>query len=813
VSEDKPKENGPTGGRFGAFSGVFTPSILTILGVVMYMRMGWVTGQVGLAWCLGIVIVAHLITLATGLSVSSIATNRTVGAGGAYFMISRSLGAAAGAAIGLPLFFAQALSVTFYIVGFVESMQQIFPFLTGWAGIAVGTATNVFLTGLSLKSADLAIKAQYFVMAAIGISLVAFVVGPFISDGGAPMASPIEWSNPDGEPVSMVFAVFFPAVTGIMAGVGMSGDLKDPRKALPRGTLAAITVGFIVYMAFPVWLAMNKSNEELSTELDSVFAIAGILAPAIYAGVWGATLSSALGSIMTAPRTLQALAMDGLAPRFLGRGIGPANEPRNALFLTFALAQTGIILGSLDMIAPVLTMFFLATYGVTNLACGLEKWAASPSFRPTFRVPASVSILGAIACFYVMSIIDMVAMVAALIICALIFIVAQRRALGTTYGDARHGIWAALVRSALHRLRRVEFHPLNWRPNLIIMGGNPNKRAHLLHLGNSIVQDRGIVTYFHLLKGEVDDQAAIRKELFETYEPKVVEKFPNVFYRVDIVGDIYKGAVSTAQGYGIGNFEANSVMLGWPKKEERSDAYVSMLRDLVHLDRSLLLVKYDDEKQLGDGQEIHVWWGGLAGNGGLMLLLAFLLTAHYRWRNARITVLTVVNRDEDRERARKNLKGLLAQARLDAETRVILRQGRSIPDIMYVESDHADLAIVGFVLPDKDKPTIPFFERMNTILSRLPTTLLVHSARNFSGEPVLFDQPTQSTNLGVEGGSVPPPSRRPPPAEEAPPPAAPAPAATAPSVAGAFSAADTVNTHGSADTTIPDGGPKPDAES
>ncbi len=740
--------SGETPGRFGTFGGVFTPSILTILGVVMYMLMGKVTGLVGLGWCLGIVVVSHLITLSTGLSISSIATNRTVGAGGAYFMISRSLGAAAGAAIGLPLFFAQALSVTFYVVGFVESLRQIFPFIDGWTAIGIGTLTNVFLTGLSLKSAELAIKAQYFVMAAIAISLVGFVAGPFFAEGVVPMSSPIEWDNPDGPPVSTVFAIFFPAVTGIMAGVGMSGDLKDPRTSLPRGTLAAIAVGFVVYMTFPIWLAMHKTNDQLVNELDSVFQIAGIFAASIYAGVWGATLSSALGSILTAPRTLQALAMDGLAPRFLGKGFGPQNEPRAALFLTFILAQTGIFLGSLEVIAPILTMFFLATYGVTNLACGLERWAASPSFRPTFKVPAALSIGGALACFYVMSIIDMGAMVLALGICALIFVIAERRALGTTYGDARHGIWSALVRSALHRLRRVEFHPLNWRPNLIIMGGNPNKRAHLLHLGNSIVQDRGIVTYFHLLKGLVVDQADIRRELFETYEPKIAERFPNVFYRVDIVDDVYRGAVSTAQGYGIGNFEANSVMLGWPKKEERSEPYVSMLRDLTQLDRSLLLVKYDDERQLGEGKEIHVWWGGLAGNGGLMLLLAFLLTAHYRWRNARITVLTVVKRDEDRARAKTNLKNLLAQARLEAETRVILRQGRSIPDIMYVESDHADLAIVGFVLPDMDKSAVGFFERMNTILDRLPTTLLVHSARNFSGEPVLFDQPTKP-GLGI----------------------------------------------------------------
>jgi amino acid transporter len=736
-SEGANESAGPRG-RFGTFGGVFTPSILTILGVVMYMRLGWVTGQAGLGMALGIVVISHLISLSTGLSVASIATNRTVGAGGAYFMISRALGAPAGAAIGIPLFFAQALSVTFYIVGFVEAVWLLVPeswtFLPSWAPIALGTLVNVGLTVLSIKSAELAIKAQYVIMLMIIASLFGFFFG---RTPDFPRA--IEWINVEGESVGTVFAVFFPAVTGIMAGVSMSGDLKDSRRSIPRGTLAAIFVGFAVYMAFPIWLSMNMSNQELVENLDSVFIIAGPFAATIYLGVFGATLSSALGSILTAPRTLQALAIDGLMPGLFARGMGKNDEPVAGLVLTFVLAQTGIVLGSLDVIAPILTMFFLATYGFTNLACGLQRWASSPSFRPTFRTPAWVSLLGAIACFYVMSYIDMLAMIAAFVICGIIFAIAQRRAMATTYGDARHGIWAALVRSALHRLRRVEFHPQNWRPNLIILGGNPNKRPYLLHLGSSIVQDRGVVTYFHLVKGRVGDEAQKRRELLTTYEPQIADKFPFVFYRCDIVDDIYEGTVGAAQSYGIGNFEANSVMLGWPKKADRIDAYIGMLRDLVTLDRSLLLVRWREDKKLGDGKDIHVWWGGLAGNGGLMLLLAFLITAHYRWRNADITVLTVVEKDEDRQSAEQNLRKLLVSARIDAKTRVILRQGRSIPDIMYVESEHADLAIVGFVLPDEGRPGAPFFERMNAILERLPTTVLVHSARDFAGAPVLFD--------------------------------------------------------------------------
>ena len=391
-----------------------------------------------------------------------------------------------------------------------------------------------------------------------------------------------------------------------------------------------------------------------------VFHMASVPA-LIYAGVWGATLSSAIGSVLTAPRTLQALSIDRIAPGFFAKGLGRNNEPVAGLLVTFALSEVGLWMGSLDAIAEVLTMFFLATYGLTNLACGLQKWAASPSFRPTLRLPAPISLIGAAACFYVMSIINLTAMVVAMVFCGLIFVWMQRRDMETTYGDSRHGIWAALVRSSLQRLRRARFHPQNWRPNLVILGGDPHKRPYLLHLGSAIVQDRGIVTYFHLLKGKISERIEERHALFSAIEPQVADKYPNVFYRVDIVDNVYRGAVSLSQSYGIGSFEANSVLLGWARKEERADAYVDMLRDLRALDRSLLLVKYSSERKFGQGKHIHIWWGGLQGNGGLMLLLAFLIRAHHRWRRAEVTVLTVVENDAARKRAESSLEALLEE--------------------------------------------------------------------------------------------------------------------------------------------------------
>jgi len=716
--------------RFGWFSGVFTPSILTILGVIMFLRLGWVVGNAGLIGAIAVILLSHVITIATGLSVSAIATNRTVGAGGAYNIISRSLGAPVGAAIGIPLFLGQALSITFYIVGFSESVAYLWPNIDQRA---LSIVVLLLLTAISMKSAELAIKTQYIVMAAIAAALVSF----FSGGGGESAPREIAWLNTSGAGFGAVFAVFFPAVTGIMAGVGMSGDLRNPRSDLPKGTMAAIFVGMAIYLALPVALVLMVDSQTL-VEDNNVFWSVSRWPMLIFLGVWGATISSAVGSILTAPRTLQALAWDGLAPGFAGRGFGPANEPRIGTAITFGIALTGVLMGSLDVIAPVLTMFFLATYGFTNLACGLEKWSASPSFRPDFEVPAWVSLLGAAACFYVMSIISLPAMLLALFCCLGIFVVTERRQLESDYGDARWGIWSALTRAALINLKHVDYHAQNWRPNLIILGGDHSKRAFLLELGSAMVQDRGLVTYFHLLKGSVDELADSRRALVETMEEESPSHYDNVFFRVDIVHDKYPGAVAVAQSYGVGTFRANAVLLGWPTRIQKADNYMAMLRDLARLDHSLFLVRHRPERGWGDKREIHVWWGGLRGNGSLMLLLAFLLTTEPSWKSARVQVITVVDNIEHRRRAEDQIVEVLAAARLNAQPRVLMRGGRTIKEIMRAESSAADLAVVGFLMPDPEDAEA-FFERTEDMLEHMPSTVLVHSARDFDGEPVLFD--------------------------------------------------------------------------
>ena len=368
----KPPEQ--QGYRFGTFKGVFTPSILTILGVIMYLRMGWVLGNVGLPATLLIVILASSITFLTGLSITALATNMKVRGGGAYYIISRSLGVEAGAAIGLPLFFAQALGISFYISGFAESVSAVYPFLSPKM---VGVVTLVILAVVSYVSADLALKTQFFIMALVVISLVSFFAGHSPDIASFDLTSVVV---PLKLPFWAVFAVFFPAVTGILSGVAMSGDLKNPARSLPLGTISAVLIGFVIYLAVPIFLSVVVKDNRILLADSMVFQKVARWGNLVLYGIWAASLSSAVGTMLGAPRTLQALANDRVLFRFIGRCYGKGKEPRVAAVIAFMIGLCGILMGNLNLIAPVITMFFLTSYCLLNLSAGFEELISNKEY-------------------------------------------------------------------------------------------------------------------------------------------------------------------------------------------------------------------------------------------------------------------------------------------------------------------------------------------------------------------------------------------------------------------------------------------------
>lgn len=732
---------------FGTFGGVFTPSILTILGVIMYLRFGWVVGNVGLLGTLLIVTLSVGITFLTALSISAIATDQRVRVGGAYYMISRSLGVEAGGAVGIPLYFAQALSIALYTVGFAESVVGVFPALNEKI---VGVVTTVGIAVLALRSARIAIRAQYFIMAAIALSLLSLLLGRPLETTEIEM-----WGVPASRAESFwtVFAVFFPAVTGIMAGVNMSGDLRDPARSLPRGTLAAVGVGYLIYMALPILLA-SRADASTLIEDPLVMRRLAFWGDAILLGVWGATLSSALGSILGAPRVLQALARDGVLPRklrWLGRGEGSKDEPRLGTVVTLGVALLAVWFGNLNLIAPVLTMFFLTTYGVLNVTAGVERILGSPSFRPKFRVHWSLSLVGALGCIAVMILINAVATVVAALVVAAILVWLERREMRTAWGDVRRGIWMALARAGLLR-QRSNPDPKNWRPHLLVLSGAPNKRWHLIDLATSLSHNRGLMTVSSVLPLELvgrERQTSMEDTLHEYLMRRGVQSL----VRVVRAPDPYIGAERLVSAYGLGSVVPNTILLGDSEEPEHRERYCRMIVNFHQAQRNVVIVRENPDYGFGLRRRIDVWWGGLQHNGGLMTILAYLMRTSIPWRGAEVCLKMVVPDETALQPARANLERLVESSRTGARSEVVAAGDRSFDEILHASSRDADLIFMGIAAPGDD-----FSEYFESLLQRtrdLPTTVFVLAAEDVAFGQVLLEQTTSRGGTVANGGKTP----------------------------------------------------------
>lgn len=709
------------------FGGVYTPSILTILGVIMYLRFGWVVGNVGILGALLIVTLANSITFLTSLSVSAIATDRVVRAGGAYYMISRSLGIETGGSVGIPLYFAQALSVALYTIGFAESLVQTFPSLNQ---LYVALIVTVLVGILAITSASIAIKAQYFIMAAIALSLLSFFFGKQIEP------TTIEWLITDRESFWSVFAVFFPAVTGIMAGVNMSGDLKDPIRAIPIGTLAAVGTGYVIYMLLPIFLSMRANGSTLVAE-PLIMEQMALWGPAILLGVWGATLSSALGSILGAPRVLQALARDKVLPdwlSFLGSGTGPNDEPRKGTIVTLGVAIAAVCIGDLNLIAPILSMFFLTTYLVLNASAAIETFINSPSFRPSFRVHWFWSLLGAIGCLAVMFLINALATVVAGVIVLIIYAWLQQRELRVTWGDVRHGIWMALLRNSLFQIDHAD-DTKNWRPHILVLSGSPQRRWTLIRLADALTHNRGLITIATILpEGSCDlgRQRILEKNIHNYLQRRGIDSL----VRLITAPDPFDGAVRLLESYGLGSLVPNTVLLGDSEAVNRREDYCQMIAKFHQAQRNVVILRENREKSFGDRQTIDVWWGGLQANGSLMLLLAYLLRYDRSWSRAKIRVKLVVAAQTAVDSAQENLKSLLRDLRIDAHAQVLVSEGREFAEILHNSSNDADLIFLGMAKPTEH--FLDYYKNLQSLAGDL-TTVFVLAAPDFRFEEVLND--------------------------------------------------------------------------
>ena len=690
-------------GRFGTFAGVFTPNILTILGLILFLRIGWVVGQTGLWGALVIILLANFISLMTGLSLSAIATNMQVRAGGNYYLISRSLGLEIGGAIGIPLYLSQAISVAFYIIGFTETLTTLEFFESIDPRLIATAVVGVFIL-IAYVGADFALRIQFGILAILIVALVSFFVGGITS--GFSSTPVLEANYTDGITFWAAFAVFFPAVTGIEVGTSLSGDLKDPSHSIPRGTIASILVTAVVYVAVAVVLAFNAAPDQLINDNLAMQRLAYVPV-LILAGVWASTLSSALGSILAAPRTLQAISNDAIVPKWMGLRLGSLTEPRAAVLITGGIAFVTVWGGDLNAVAPIITMFFLNTYGMVNLVASIEKLVGNPSFRPRFNIPWYFSMIGALGCYGAMILIHPLATVMAIVVSYGVFFYLERRQLQSTWGDVRSGIWIALARFSLLNLEnRDEQHTRNWRPNIMVFTGQPHNRRQLVEVADWLSHGRGIVTFFQLLVGDVHalgfrgTREVARKHIRSFIEASGVKAFAEV----EIVSDFKQGALTVVQAHGIGRLESNIVLMGWSGQRSALTTQIQMVRDFSALRKSVFLLKYNSERGYGQRKQIDVWWGGRGGNADLMLLSAHLIQVHQSWRDSKIRILRIVESDKAIGNTHLHMEALLHEVRVQAEPIIITRSNpaQSVYETIAEHSLNSDLTFIGMQLPDSN---------------------------------------------------------------------------------------------------------------
>lgn len=722
--------------RFGTFGGVFTPSILTIFGLIMFMRANQVIGNTGILRAFWILTLCSGITFLTSLSISAISTNTPVKGGGAYFLISRVLGPGFGTAIGVALFLAQALSVPFYILGFSEALTSTFPILQPYLQlISLGVLLLLFL--LTWGGANWIIRIQYIILTILFCAIASFLVGAWQNFNLEIFRQNLESHYQEGTNFWTMFSLYFPAVTGIMAGVNMSGDLKDPARSIPAGTMGAILLGYLVYAAQIFLCGGMAGYQELINQpymLLLTHAALG-LSWLIAAGVFCATISSAIGSNLGAPRVLQAVGRDRTLPVFtpFAQGSRIGDEPRRALLVTFIIGGLTLVVAgqgqgknALNMVAAVVSMVFLYTYGMTNLAAFVESLGSNPSFRPRFRFfHWSTALVGGIACVWSAFMIDWLAALLALLFIIGLFYLVQSRQLTATYGDARRGFIYSRVRNNLAQLTTMATHPKNWRPTILVFSGSPHHRLALIEYAQWLGRQSGIVTLAQILQGPLEELRDEREKQQKRLENFIRDHELNIFPEVIVLNDFDRDLSIFLQAYSIGPIKPNLVFLGWPNNTERLAPYYQHLRTVQQLGKSLIVL-VDHGTLAGRGSlRIDCWWRGRQ-NGSLMVILAHLLSLNPEWEHTRLRLLRLVEDEAEVNDARMELEEILGAARISADICIPARR-TPFAQVLQEYSSDAGLIMLGMNPPEQVFEQ-SFHTATTNMLNDMPSALLVYSS-------------------------------------------------------------------------------------
>ena len=690
---------------------VFLAAISTILGAVMFLRFGYAVGHAGVLGALMIVLVGHLITIPTALAVSEIATNRKVEGGGEYFIISRSFGTTIGGAIGITLYLSRAISVAFYMIALTEAFKPLFPIVEQQIGFPieprmVGVPAVLILLGIMLrKGADLGVKALWVVVVVLGVSLVAFFAGmPPGARGLGGIDLSLRVADPDS--FARVFAICFPAFTGMTAGVGLSGDLADPRRSIPLGTMAATLTGMVVYVLVVIKLHLSASPEDLAADPLIMEQIA-VWGPMVLIGLAAATLSSAVGSVLVAPRILQALAGDRVFPAgnaFLSRGSGEANEPVNATLVTAVIAVGFVAIGDIDSVAQIISMFFMLTYGTLCAVSFLEHFAGNPSYRPSFRSKWYLSLAGSVICIVMMF--QMSTFYAGLSLTVMVGIYLGIRSLGVGgrgLAAVFQGVTFQLTRwlQIFMQKKHATARSRDWRPSFFALSRHTLDRLAPFEVLKWISHQHGFGSFIHYVEGHLSrEQLAESRRILHRMISRTQAGQAGIYVDT-VVSQSFMSAVEHGlQMPGVSGLETNSVLFEFAADHPGELVEICEASKLSGSLGYNTCVLRSSENSFGYKRNLHVWLTRYdETNTNLMILLGYIILGHPDWKRGEITIFVTFPSQVLKEQT-DELHDRIASGRLPISLRNVraLPRDDEVPFDRLVEqhSDDADLIVLGY---------------------------------------------------------------------------------------------------------------------
>jgi amino acid transporter len=736
-----------TAKKFGT-APVFFTAISTILGAILFLRFGFAVGTLGFWGVILIILLGHMVTIPTALAISEIATNKRVEGGGEYFIISRSFGLNIGATIGIALFFSQAISVAFYVIAFTEAFEFFFNYIARDFGFllprqAISLPVMAGLAFLIIKKgANLGVKTLYVVVAILFISIILFFLGSTgHADESTFSLANAQLRNP--QDFFVVFAIIFPAFTGMTAGVGLSGDLKNPSKAIPLGTTLATFSGMIIYFFVVYKLALSAPVEDLLNHqlIMSRIALGGAIVVPL--GLAASTISSALGSVMVAPRTLQALALDRAFPSkkanyWLAKGRSGDNEPVNASLVTCIIAFVFVALGDVNAVASIISMFFMVTYGSLCLISFLNHFGASPSYRPSFKSRWYISLTGFVIAVWVMfKISTSYALLSFGFIAAIYFYVDQ-------YHNSRKG-FASIFANALFQLNRNlqvmiqkkqnKKEQREWRPSAICISKDSFKRDKAFRLLNWISYKYGFGTYLHHIVGYY---SKITAEQARQEHKKLIEhvsSIENHVYIDTLISPSNTSAIAQAiQIPGIAGMENNMVIFEYDKENSANLDEIIDNFSLVDSGDFDICILASGQREIPYKKGIHIWINSLdSENANLMILLGFIISGHPDWKKGHIQIFNIC-RPNDVEVTKKAMDELVLSGRLPISGKnirlIIQEQEVSSRAIINEYSATSGLTLIGIREESVKKHKEKVFEGYD----ELGTILFVHSKEQKSME-------------------------------------------------------------------------------